>query len=76
MLNDIRTNLKNARDYNEKEVVRIVNEIQWKKYVKHGAYPIDMYPSVDKDGKDIIVHIFLKEDTRDLFDAWLAHELD
>lgn len=64
-----------ARDYTPDEVCRIVNEVQYKRYVKNGAYPIDMYAGYDQDGKDIIVYIFLKEETQELYRQWLAHEL-
>ena len=32
--------------------------------------------TVDKDGKDIIVNIFLKEETQDLYQKWLDHTLE
>lgn len=63
------------RPYNEREVCRIVNEVQYKRYVKHGAYPIDIYPSVTVEGKDIIVYIFLKDETKELYERWMKHEL-
>lgn len=64
------------RDYYRSEVCRIINPKQMKLYVKNKAYPIDMYPSLDNNGNDIIVYIFLKEDTEELFQAWMAHELE
>lgn len=70
----IESNL-HPRSYSEKEVCRIVNELQYKKYVKHRVFPIDMYPGITEDGKDIIVYIFLREETKDLYQAWLNHEL-
>jgi hypothetical protein len=35
-----------------------------------------MYPSVTDDGKDIIVYIFLIEETKELFQQWLNHTLE
>lgn len=70
----IKTNL-NVRDYSEKEVCRIVNPKQRDLYIKYRVFPIDIYPSVDMDGKDITVYIFLKEDTKDLYKKWLNHKL-
>lgn len=70
----IKTNLS-PRDYSEKEVCRIVNPKQRDLYIKHRIFPIDIYPSIDKDGRDIIVYIFLKEDTQELYQKWLNHEL-
>ena len=49
----IQSNLK-PRDYTEKEVCRIINPKQRDLYIKHRVFPIDMYPSVTDDGKDII----------------------
>lgn len=72
---NIESNLK-PRSYTEKEVCRIVNEVQYKRYIKHRVFPIDMYPGISEDGKDIIVYIFLREETKELYQKWLAHELE
>ena len=71
----INPNLK-YRPYTIDEIIRIVNPKQRDLYIKHNVYPIDIYSSVDKDGKDIIVNIFLKEDTQDLYQKWLEHTLE
>lgn len=71
----IKTNLK-PRDYSEKEVCRIVNRKQFQLYIKHRKFPIDMYPSVDDNGNDIVVYIFLIEDTKELYQKWLNYELE
>lgn len=71
----IQSNL-HPRPYSVGEVCRIVNEKQYKRYIKHGAMPIDLYPSITEDGKDIIVYIFLREETKDLYERWLRHELN
>ena len=68
-------NLK-PRPYNTCEVVRIVNPKQRDLYIKHRVFPIDMYPSVNEEGKDIIVYIFLKEETKDLFQKCIDHTLE
>lgn len=70
----IESNLK-PRPYTEKEVCRIVNPKQRDLYIKHRAFPIDIYPSINSEGKDIIVYIFLIEDTKDLYKDWLNREL-
>ena len=71
----IETNL-HPKNYYREEVCRIVNQKQMKLYVKNKVYPIDMYSSLDNDGNDIVVYIFLKEETKDLYQAWIAHELE
>lgn len=72
----IESNLANARSYNEREVCRVINAKQQKLYVKHKVYPIDMYCSYDTEGNDIVVYIFLKNETQELYQKWLRHELD
>lgn len=76
MIRDIETHLKNARDYSQSEVFRIINPKQARLYIKNRVYPIDIYTSLDKTGADIIVYVFLQEETKDLYQAWLAHELE
>lgn len=71
---NVETNL-NPRNYSEHEVCRIVNQLQAKMYIKNGVYPIDLYTSIDKNGTDIIVYIFLRSDTQEVYKAWMNHEL-
>ena len=71
----IRTNL-HPRDYSEKEVCRIVNPKQCNLYIKHNVYPIDIYSSIDDEEKSVTVMIFLKEETKELYQLWLNHELN
>lgn len=66
----------NPRSYSAKEVVRIVNPKQKDLYIKHRVFPIDIYPSIGEDEKDVIVYIFLKEETKELFQKWVNHELE
>lgn len=72
----VRTNLR-ARDYLLKEIVRIVNPKQQLLYIKNDIYPVDIYASIDnKTGNNIIVMIFLKEDTVEVYKKWCDYELD
>ena len=67
----------NPRSYSNSEVSRIVNPKQCLLYIKNGVYPIDIYTSIDsKTGNDIIVMIFLKEESYPLYKKWCDHELD
>lgn len=71
----VKTNLK-PRDYNTKDVVRIVNPKQNLLYIKSGVYPIDLYTSVDeKTNTAVLVMIYLKEDTVDVYKKWVNYEL-
>jgi hypothetical protein len=71
----IKTNIK-SRDYETNEVCRIINPKQQLLYVKNGVYPLDIYTSIDaKTGKDILVMIFSREESRDLYTMWCNYEL-
>ena len=63
------------RPYNLREVVRIVNLKQILLYIKHGVYPVDIFTSLDDYDRDILVCVFLKEDTKEVHDKWINHEL-
>lgn len=69
----IESNLK-PRDYNEKEVIRIYNRDQQTFYIDSGVYPIDLYPSYSPKGdRKIIVMIFLRNDTKDVYSSWCSN---
>lgn len=71
----IKTNLK-SRDYDLRNVVRIVNNRQQILYIKNEVYPIDLYTSIDdKTGNSILVMIFLKEETTEVYKKWCNYEL-
>lgn len=72
---NIESNLS-PRNYTEREICRIVNQLQAKMYIKNHVYPIDLYTSCDKNGNDIIVYIFLRSETQEVYKAWMAHELN
>ena len=65
------------RDYSVGEVCRILNPKQQKLYIKNHVYPIDIYTSIDpKNGEDIIVMIFSKEESAAVYMKWLNYELE
>lgn len=67
----------NGQEYRLSEVVRIKDPKQYKLYVKHEVYPIDMYTTKDEyTGDDILIMLFERnEKTRDLYMKWKNHEL-
>lgn len=70
------THLK-SKDYELSDVVRIVNFKQQLLYIKNNVYPIDIYTSVDyKTGNDVVVMIFLRSETTEVYVKWCKHELD
>ncbi len=70
----IEPNIK-YRPYSTHDVVRIVNLKQILLYIKHGVFPVDIYTSLDDYDRDILVCVFLKEETLDVYDKWIKHEL-
>lgn len=70
----IESNLK-PMSYNEKEIIRIYNRDQQTFYIDSGIYPIDLYPSYSpKNDRKIIVMIFLKNDTKEVYMKWKNYE--
>lgn len=70
----IESNLK-PRSYNEKEIIRIYNRYQQTFYIDSGIYPIDLYPSYSpKNDRKIIVMIFLRNDTKEVYMKWKNYE--
>ncbi len=72
---EVKTNLSPV-NYHIQNVCRIVNPKQAKLYIKNKVYPIDLYTSLDNQGNDIIVYIFKKEDTQEVYKLWLSHKLN
>lgn len=71
----IKTNL-NPRDYSANEVVRIINQKQCLLYIKSGIYPIDIYTSIDeRTNNAVLVMIFSKEETTEVYKKWCNYEL-
>lgn len=72
----IKSNLQNIQ-YTEKEVVRIYNREQQTFYVDSEVYPIDIYTSyAPKNNRKIIVMIFNKSDTKEIYQKWLNYDVN
>ena len=72
----IKSNLKNI-EYTEKEVIRIYNRDQQTFYIDYGIYPIDMYTSyAPKNNRKIIVMIFNRNDTKEVYQKWCNYEIN
>ncbi len=59
-----------TNEYNPKNCVAIRDRWQQFLYIKHMAYPIDMYVS----GDDLVM-VFDREKTRDLYEKYRRYEL-
>ena len=72
----IQTNL-NSRNYTLDEVNRICNVKQQIFYMSNNVFPIDIYPSYDeKNDRKIIVMIFEREKTKELYQKWKNYDVD
>lgn len=66
-----------SRDYYLNEVNRICNIKQQIFYMNNGVYPIDIYTSIDGiNDRQIIVMIFEREKTRELYKRWCNYDTD
>ena len=68
----------NGRKYNvfDDDIVRIVNLAQATAYIKNDVMPIDIYASRDKNNdKNILVFLFSRSETKEVYDLWCRHEL-
>lgn len=66
-----------SQDYYASEAIRILDPFQAALYWSNGVMPLDIFPSRDyKTNKALIVYVFRKTDTKDVFDRWCRHELN
>lgn len=65
-----------GREYCPSEVVRILNPRQATLYIANGAELLDIYASKDfRTNEPVLVFIFNRAATLDLYDAWCKREL-
>lgn len=65
-----------GKTYIPKNCVRIVNAQQAAAYLYAGAELIDMYASKHYEtGNPIVVFLFDRESTKEMYDAWCKYEL-
>ena len=66
-----------GKQYCPADVVRILNPRQATLYLANGAELLDIYSSIDFRTNDkVLVFIFDRAKTYELYDAWCKHELD
>ena len=64
------------QEYSLNDIIRVIDPLQCRLYIKAGAYPVDMYVTKDlKSDNDILVMLFRKSETRELYIKWKNHEL-
>lgn len=75
--NVLRYSKLTGRYFNLFETVRILNTAQTTFYVSKGVFPLDVYVSKDfKNNRDVLVFLFSKEDTKELYDEWCSRAKD
>ena len=65
-----------GKQYQLKDIVRVIDPKQMKLYVKNEVYPVDMYTTTDiETGEDKLVMLFSKKESQPLYILWKNREL-
>ena len=65
-----------GKQYQLKDVIRVIDPKQMKLYVKNEVYPVDMYTTTDiETGEDKLVMLFYKKESQPLYILWKNREL-
>ena len=65
-----------GKQYQLKDVIRVIDPKQMKLYVKNEVYPVDMYTTTDiETGEDKLVMLFSKKESQSLYILWKNREL-
>ena len=57
-----------GKQYQLKDIVRVIDPKQMKLYVKNEVYPVDMYTTTDiETGEDKLVMLFSKKESQPLY---------
>ena len=65
----------NNKTHRIRDIARVPDKTLQTLYVKAGLKPIEVLSGIDKNGKDIIVMYFLKEESQKYYDMWINHTL-
>lgn len=71
----IRRSRLTGEHYDVYKCVRIVNIQQVSAYLDNDADLLDVYVSKDNNDKRILVFLFDRNSTKQLYDKWCKHEL-
>lgn len=64
------------KEYYASEAIRILDPSQAALYWANGVEPLDIYSSRSyKTNKALIVFVFRRDETKEVFDLWCKHEL-
>ncbi len=59
-----------TKPYQTSDVVRVRDRYQQYMYLKNRIYPVDLYES-----RDDVIMVFLKSETKDIYQKWRNREL-
>lgn len=66
-----------GKNYNLAHTVRLLNAKQCAFYIENSVMPVDIYVSKDYiTGKPMLVFLFDKSETRELYAQWVANKQD
>lgn len=65
----------NGQTYTLKQSARVPDRRLQTLYIKHGLRPLDLYTSIDPEGRDIIVMLFDRDESAELYQKWIDHTL-
>ena len=65
-----------GKTYCASDAIRILDPFQAAAYWANGIEPLDIYSSRHHEtNKPLVVFVFNRKDTKDVFDKWCKHEL-
>ena len=74
-MNGIKARFSN-REYKAKDCIKILDPFQAASYWCNGVEPVEIYPSRDyTTGKPLLVYVFKRDETKEVFDLWCKREL-
>lgn len=66
-----------GKNYNLAHTIRLLNPKQCAFYIENSVMPVDIYVSKDYvTGKPLLVFLFDKLETKDLYTQWMANKQD
>lgn len=72
----INSNLR-THVYDTRDAIKVFIPKQRDFYLFNNVMPVDIFPSEDiRTGKKILVYVFLKKDTEELYQRWINYDTE
>lgn len=65
-----------GKKYNLFDCITIYNLNQSIAYISNGVFPVDIKIGRNKQDAPILVFYFVKDETKDVYERWVNHELE